>query len=435
MYSHTDLQALRDASLKMQGWIRKQTFSPEMEKRLRRFSSWEVSELILRVNQSTFRGRLMADPSLPDGEVEEDGRQRWFSLEEINEMRRKMKVNRKPLTPYRPKAKRAIRVAVANFKGGAGKSTVALHFAHAAALDGYRVLCVDFDPQATLSHSMGLSDVNEEHTVWGIMARDLIHETERMNRATQGAESGTALPRRRLPAQITDVGLGELRVTDFIKPTCWPTIDLVPSCANAAFVEFASAQYRHVNPDWSFFAAVSRWLDALPDDAYDLIIFDCPPAIGYQSMNAVFAADVLYIPSGPGYWEYDSTTSFIGQLAEALEDLAAGFAGHFPAGNMPLPKQFLDVRFLLTRYEPGNDLHRAMYEAFRKVFGDRVTENPIEHTRAVEQSGRFLSSVYEIDYREMTRETWRRARTTFDNAYAEFRANVCAAWDQLEDRT
>jgi len=62
----------------------------------------------------------------------------------------------------------------------------------------------------------------------------------------------------------------------------------------------------------------------LPEDAYDMIIFDCPPAIGYQSMNAVFAADMLYIPSGPGYWEYDSTTSFIGQLAEALEDLEAG---------------------------------------------------------------------------------------------------------------
>jgi len=434
MFTHRDLQELRDNSLKMQGWIRKQTFSPQMEKTLRRFSSWEVSELILKVNQSTFRGRLAVDPSLPDGEVEEDGRQRWFSLDEINEMRRKMKVNRKPMLPHRPAGKRAIRVAVANFKGGAGKSTVALHFAHAAALDGYRVLCVDFDPQATLSHSMGLSDVNEEHTVWGIMARDLVRETDRMNRAAQGAESGAALPRRKLPASITDMGLGELRATDFIKPTCWSTIDLVPSCANAAFVEFASAQYRHINPDWSFFAAVSRWLDQLPDDAYDMIIFDCPPAIGYQSMNAVFAADVLYIPSGPGYWEYDSTTSFIGQLAEALEDLSAGFEGHFPAGKMPLPKAFLDVRFLLTRFEPGNDLHRAMFEAFRKVFGDRVTEHPIEHTRAVEQSGRFLASIYEIDYRDMTRETWRRARASFDRAYEEFRGHVCAAWDRLEER-
>jgi len=433
MYTHEDLSNMQAQSLKMQGWIRRQTFSPELEKTLRRFSSWEVAELIFKVNQSTFRGRLAADPSLPTGEVEEDGRQRWFSLDEINELRRRMKINRKSLMPQRPAGKRAIRAAIANFKGGAGKSTVALHFAHAAALDGYRVLCVDFDPQATLSHSMGQNDVAEDHTVWGIMARDLIQETDRMNAAPRAAESGTALPQRRLPASIRDLGLGELRVADFIKPTCWPTIDLIPSCANAAFVEFASAQYRHLNPEWSFFAAVSRYLDQIADDAYDLIIFDCPPAIGYQSMNAVFAADMLYIPSGPGYWEYDSTTSFIGQLAEALEDLAAGFEGTFPAGKITLPKAFYDIRFLLTRYEPGNELHRAMFDAFKKVFGDNVAEHPIEMTRAVEQSGRFLSSVYEIDYRDMTRETWRRARGTFDQGYEEFRQAILSAWDQMED--
>lgn len=431
MYTYEDLSNMQSQSLKMQSWIRRQTFSPEMEKTLRRFSSWEVSELIFRINQSTFRGRLAADPSLPAGEVLDEGRQRWFSLDEINELRRRMKVNRKSLMPPRPAGKRAIRAAIANFKGGAGKSTVALHYAHAAALDGYRVLCVDFDPQATLSHSMGQSDVAEDHTVWGIMARDLVHETDRMNAAPQAAESGTALPQRRLPASIRDLGLGDLRVADFIKPTSWPTIDLVPSCANAAFVEFASAQYRHLNPDWSFFAAVSRYLDQIADDAYDLIIFDCPPAIGYQSMNAVFAADMLVIPSGPGYWEYDSTTSFIGQLAEALEDLAA-FEGTLPNGRITLPKAFYDIRFLLTRYEPGNELHRAMFGAFKKVFGDNVAEHPIEMTRAVEQSGRFLSSVYEIDYREMTRETWRRARATFDRGYEEFKSSILMAWDQME---
>ena len=431
MYTHEDLARLQAQSLKMQSWIRQQTFSPESTKKLRRFSSWEVSELIFRINQSTFRGRLATEPNLPGGEVEPDGRQRWFSLEEINELRRRMKVNRKSLMPPRPSGKRAFRVAVANFKGGAGKSTVALHLAHAAALDGYRVLVVDFDPQATLSHSMGLTDVAEDYTVWGIMARDLIRETDRMNEAAVGAASGTAPPRRKIPASISDMGLDELRVSDFIKPTAWSTIDIIPSCANAAFVEFASAQYRHLNPEWSFFAAVSRYLDTLNDDDYDLIIFDCPPAIGYQSMNAVFAADMLYIPSGPGYWEYDSTTSFIGQLAEALEDLSHGFDATFPAGKITLPKAFVEIRFLMTRYEPGNDLHRAMFEAFRKVFGDHVAEHPVEMTRAVEQSGRFLSSVYEIDYREMTRETWRRARASFDRAYEEFKVHAVAAWDKI----
>jgi cellulose biosynthesis protein BcsQ len=278
---------------------------------------------------------------------------------------------------------------------------------------------------------MGLTEVSEEQTVWGIMARDLIRETDRMNAAPVAAASGTALPRRSIPASIRGLGLQELRIGDFIRSTNWPTIDIIPSCANAAFVEFASAQYRHLNPEWSFFAAVSRYLDQLPDDQWDLVFFDCPPAIGYQSMNAVFAADMLIIPSGPGYWEYDSTTSFIGQLSEALEDLAHGFEGAFPAGKVTLPKAFRDVRFLLTRYEPGNELHRAMLEAFRKVWGDRVAENPVEMTRAVEQSGRFLGSVYEIDYREMTRETWRRARTTFDRAWAEHRAAIMGAWATL----
>ncbi|MFT6647827.1 AAA family ATPase [Pseudophaeobacter arcticus] len=433
MFTHEDLAKLQAQSLKMQSWIRQQTFSPEMEKTLRRFSSWEVAELIFKVNQSTLRGRLAADPSLPQGHVEEDGRQRWYSLEEINELRRRIKINRKSLMPPRPEGKRALRVAISNFKGGAGKSTVALHFAHAAALDGYRVLCVDFDPQATLSHSMGLSDVTEDYTVWGIMARDLVRETERMNASARGAESGTALPVRVLPDAITGMGLQDLRINDFIKPTSWPTIDLVPSCANAAFVEFASAQYRHLNPEWSFFAAVSRYLDQVSADDYDMIIFDCPPAIGYQSMNAVFAADMLYIPSGPGYWEYDSTTSFIGQLSEALEDLSA-FNGVVPAGTFTLPKAFLDVRFLLTRYESGNDLHRAMRDAFIKVFDGRMADHPIEMTRAVEQSGRFLSSIYEIDYRDMTRETWRRARASFDQAYEEFKGYAAEAWEKMEDR-
>lgn len=432
MFTHEDLAELQAQSLKMQGWIRQQTYSPEMEKTLRRFSSWELGELILKVNQSTLRGRMALDPSLPQGLVEEDGRQRWYTLDEINEIRRRLKINRRSLLPPRPGRKRAIRAAIANFKGGAGKSTVALHFAHAAALDGYRVLAVDFDPQATLSHSMGLSDVSEEFTVWGIMARDLIRETERMNTAAKGAESGASLPQRRLPSSVTGMGLAELRSADFVKSTSWPTIDIIPSCANAAFVEFASAQYRHLNPEWSFFAAVSRYLDTLAPDAYDIVIFDCPPAIGYQSMNAVFAADVLYVPSGPGYWEYDSTTSFIGQLSEALADLAR-FSALVPAGTMRLPKEFLDLRFLLTRYEPNNELHKAMFTAFRKVFEGRVTDNPIEMTRAVEQSGRFLSSIYETDYREMTRETWRRARLSFDKAYEEFRDTLVAAWDKLED--
>jgi cellulose biosynthesis protein BcsQ len=118
-------------------------------------------------------------------------------------------------------------------------------------------------------------------------------------------------------------------------------------------------------------------------------------------------------------------------LSEALEDLAHGFDGALSADKVTLPKAFYDIRFLLTRFEPGNDLHRAMYDAFGKVFGEKLAEHPVEMTRAVEQSGRFLASIYEMDYRDMTRETWRRARTSFDKAYAEFKLSMLPAWRQM----
>ena len=135
------------------------------------------------------------------------------------------------------------------------------------------------------------------------------------------------------------------------------------------------------------------------------------------------------MPSGPGYWEYDSTTSYLGQLGDAMEDISSGFASLAKDAGIRLPKKFDDVRLLMTRFEASNPLHIAMMDAFRNVFGDDVCKNAIEMTRAVEQSGRFQQSVYEQDYRQMTRETWKRARQSFDTAYIEFRETVLRAWD------
>lgn len=429
MPDHRDLAALQARSLRLQERVRQQTYSPDNEKALRRFSAWETAEFVLRLSPADLRRALAEDPALPRGDVAPGG-QRWFRAEEVEALRRALAPGR---GPGRPQGRRAIRAAVANFKGGAGKSTVALHLAHGAALDGWRVLLVDCDPQATLSHAMGITDAQEDATVWGIMARDLARATRALNASPPAAASGRRPALRRVPEAIEALGLETRDPADFIRPTAWPSIDMIPSCANAAFVEFATAQYRHLNPDWAFFAALSRYLDGLTDEAFDLILFDCPPAIGYQSINAVFAADMLLIPTGPGYWEYDSTTSFIGQLAEALEDLAAGAeqGAPLPTGRVTLPKSFAAMRVLLTRMEPGNALHEAMRGAYAQVFGATLCAAEVEHTRAVEQSGRFLCSVYEMDYRDMTRETWKRARRSFDAVWDEVRGVLEEAWEAV----
>lgn len=432
MSAHERLTAASQKSRNMQKSIRHSTFAPEKTKILRRFSAWEASELILKVNRNNFNRKVREDAGMPEGELEnEAGGMKWFTLDELNQIRESWieRGNRQPLQAHRPKNRRAIRVAVANFKGGAGKSTTALHLAHAAALDGYKVLIIDFDPQATISHAMGLVDTPEDLTVWGIIARDLIQETRRMNLEFELCDSDERIP---FDKELLSTGIGDLVDEAFVSPTCWSTIDMIGSCANAAFVEFATAQYRMANGRWSFFAAVDRYLSKLPDDRYDLIIFDCPPAIGYQSLNAIYAADVLYIPTGPGYWEYDSTTSFMAQLGESLLSLA-GNALKMPEVAGKLPKDFEAIRVVLTRYEPSNELHMAMKRGLHRCFGDWVTEHPIEHTRAVEQTGRFLQSIYEMDYRKMTRETWRRARRSFDAAYVEFKDTVLEAWERIPE--
>ncbi|WP_170400857.1 AAA family ATPase [Ruegeria arenilitoris] len=426
MRDHTDLQAMNERSLAQQAAVRRATFSPSDEKVLRPFSIWEISQFMFDVPADTLRKKLAEDPSLPQGATEDDGRQRWFSLAEINELRRRLRFRGKSLLPQRP-AGRAMRVAVSNFKGGVGKTVVAQHLANAAALDGYRVLVVDFDPQATLTHSMGLAEVREWNTVWGIMCRDLCREANRIADEYDDPADCPYPTADELPEDVQSIGAQ--RVQDFIQKTSWSTIDIIPSCANAAFVEFASAQYRSIHKAWSFFGCVARYLDELPDDQYDLIVFDCPPAIGYQSLNAAFAADILYIPSGPGYWEYDSTTSYLGQLGDALEDITSGFDRIAQDAGITLPKRFDDIRVLMTRFEASNSLHVAMMDAFKNVFGADVCQNPIEMTRAVEQSGRFQMSVYEQDYRQMTRDTWKRARQSFDNAYSEFKDVVLRAWE------
>lgn len=425
MRDYSYLQQMNERSLAQQAAVRRSTFSPAEVKTLRPFSIWEISSFMFDVPADTLRKKLAEDPSLPQGVVEEDGRQRWFTLQEINELRRRVRFRGKSLMPERPKGP-ALRVAVSNFKGGVGKTVVAQHLANAAALDGYRVLVIDFDPQATLTHSMGLVEVKEWNTVWGIMCRDLCREADRIMESYDDPADCPYPAADELPKDVQEIGL--MRVQDFIQKTSWPTIDIIPSCANAAFVEFASAQYRSLHKAWSFFGCVARYLDELPEDQYDVVIFDCPPAIGYQSLNAAFAADVLYIPSGPGYWEYDSTTSYLGQLGDAMQEISLGFEKIAANAGLRLPKSFLDIRVLMTRYEAANPLHAAMLEAFRNVFGADVCQNPIEMTRAVEQSGRFQMSVYEQDYREMTRETWKRARQSFDAAYQEFKATVLKAW-------
>lgn len=97
-----------------------------------------------------FRRVLRLNPDLPQGRAESEAGAKWFTLGEVLRLRAHFAAEgskAKEYLPWRPKGLPAKMVAVANFKGGVGKTSTAAHLAMSAALDGYRVLVIDLDSQ------------------------------------------------------------------------------------------------------------------------------------------------------------------------------------------------------------------------------------------------------------------------------------------------
>ncbi|KKL25561.1 hypothetical protein LCGC14_2404080, partial [marine sediment metagenome] len=116
---------------------------------------------------------------------------KWFTLEEVLTLRRHFDSEgsaAKEYLPYKPEGAPAKIVAVANFKGGSGKTTTCAHLAMSAALDGYKVLVIDLDSQASMTSLLGGRVDDEWQTVFPLIARDYAQALTRENevRAAQG---------------------------------------------------------------------------------------------------------------------------------------------------------------------------------------------------------------------------------------------------------
>ncbi len=143
-------------------------------RQLRLFSTWEITRYLIPVATGHFRRVLKTNPNLPQGRSETDGGAKWFTLDEVLRLRAHFAAEgskAKNYQPYRPAGLPAKIVAVANFKGGVGKTSTAAHLAMSAALDGYRVLVVDLDSQGSMTSIFGGKVEDEWQTVFPLMAR------------------------------------------------------------------------------------------------------------------------------------------------------------------------------------------------------------------------------------------------------------------------
>ena len=217
-------------------------------------------------------------------------------------------------------------IAIANQKGGVGKTTTAINLAAALAMRGQSTLLVDLDPQ--------------------------------------GNSSMTYLDLRSVERSMYEVLTGTLTLADIIVPSPVGKLDIAPSRISLAKIE---AQL--VGELDSHFRLKDR-LDTVREK-YEFIVVDTPPALGLITVNALVAATHLLIPVQSSYFALEGTDD----LLETVEKIRAR-----PNPNLKL------LGAVITLHDKRTTLARDVHRAVAEVFGGRVFETTITKSIRLEES-------------------------------------------------
>jgi len=385
-------------------------------KKLRLFSTWEITKYLIPVAPAHFRRVLRSNPDLPQGVSETEGGARWFTLDEVLKLRAHFGAEgskAKEYTPYRPEGLDAKIVAVANFKGGVGKTSTCAHLAMSAALDGYKVLVIDLDSQGSM-------------TFFPLLAR---HYATHLRRDNQ-----RRLDRGEAPQPLDETLDEALKVTakSIVQETHWPNIDIIGAQLNLYWSEFQIPVWRMAARGWKLWDALSETLaeDGVLDD-YDLVFLDTPPALGYLTINGLSAADILLVPLGASFVEFDSTGRFFDMLHSTFQSIEEGENIAARAlGREEMRFEWDAVRAVVTRYDSAQ--HAEMAGLMQAYLGKTLSPYRQDFTALIGQAGEEVNGIYEADYRNFNRDTYARGRATFDETYAEFKKLLLGIWRRDE---
>ncbi|GIT93227.1 ATPase [Jannaschia pagri] len=398
-------------------------YAPDGQKRLRRFSTWEVCKYLIPVATAHLRRVLRQNPDLPQGEGE--GNTKWFTLDDVMALRAHFAAEGakdREYQPWRPEGVQAKVLAVANFKGGVGKTSTAAHLAMSAALDGYRVLVIDLDSQGSMTSIMGGAVDDEWQTVFPLLARDFAQHVEGENRVRRAAGDAPIPLDETLKEALT------VDPRNLVQKTHWPNIDLIGAQLNLYWAEFQVPVWRMQGRGWALWDSLHNALqDGGMLDDYDIVLLDTPPALGYLTINALAAADILLVPLGASFLEFDSTGRFFDMIYSTFASIEDGENSRRRAMGLEETRFEWDaVRALITRFDAAQQTDLA--NVIQAYFGDFMTTYRQETTAMVGQAGEQVSGIYETDYRDFNRETYVRGRETFDRTWAEVKEVILGTW-------
>ncbi|HET9671985.1 MAG TPA: AAA family ATPase, partial [Actinomycetota bacterium] len=245
-------------------------------------------------------------------------------------------------------------IAIANQKGGVGKSTTAVSLGAALAEIGYRVLVADLDPQGNASTGLGIRHEARDITVY-------------------------------------DVVVAEADIHRAIVPTPLPRLHAVP-----ATIDLAGAEIELVS-QFSRETRLKKAIEPVSEGVYDFILLDCPPSLGLLTINALTAAEELIVPIQCEYYALEGLGQLLRNVSLVQQNINAGLR---LSG------------IVMTMFDPRTKLSEQVVAEVQRYFGDLVYSVIIPRTVRLSEAPGFGQPITAYDarsrgavaYRELARE-------------------------------
>ena len=231
-------------------------------------------------------------------------------------------------------------IAVANQKGGVGKTTTAVNLAACAAAVGRRVLLFDLDPQANATSGLGVDKV-------------------------EGASAYHAL-------------LGEGNLLDKIRGTAFAGLEIIPSEVDLCGLDIELARV-----DNHLHRVAQALQPVLATERFDLLLVDCPPSLGVLTLNAFTAADAVLVPLQCEYYALEGI-SMLNRIMTQLHD-----SGVNPRLDL--------LGVVMTMYDSRTKLAQQVVSEVRQHFGERVFETMIPRSTRLAESPSFGKPIIHYD--------------------------------------
>lgn len=292
----------------------------------------------------------------------------------------------------RPKGAKTMRLLTQQFKGGSSKSTTSLHLSQYLCLRGHRVLCIDTDPQGTLTRLLGLSPqfVNDENTIGAIFSSML-----------DGNEDDVL----------------ELKPVK----THMEGLDILPANLNmsGADIDIAASILRRKNGQPAFYIPLTRALERIEGE-YDIVIIDSPPSFSFMAICLAWYANGLIIPVPAEVPDFAATGDFcklFSTYMKMTEDMEQ------------TKKRWNPIMFTHGKVS-GSVTSEFVIKKSTQVFDNYHIGNTIKQTQPIANALSYFKSVFEITSNELDIRGIRAARTMYmDMGYAIEKA-IFKAWEE-----